>query len=156
MRANSSGQSHIIRKCARAYDQIAQFTDEQHEHIIDQSRFHEHIRIIQERILVLELREHEQSPEYQYDDERTVKLHKLLKAWSPKHRRISLVGILDNQGHVISAGTMSSCRDPTAVIQARVRKAREMEAQIGRGAGAAEGGGKVALDLGKAIVKWSL
>eukprot|EP00959_Pyramimonas_sp_CCMP1952_P249047 5206013-Pyramimonas_sp.AAC.1 len=42
-RASTNGQSHIIRKCARAYDQIAQFTDEQHEHIIDQARFHEHI-----------------------------------------------------------------------------------------------------------------
>eukprot|EP00421_Protoceratium_reticulatum_P009645 CAMPEP_0168373920 /NCGR_PEP_ID=MMETSP0228-20121227/9035_1 /TAXON_ID=133427 /ORGANISM="Protoceratium reticulatum, Strain CCCM 535 (=CCMP 1889)" /LENGTH=774 /DNA_ID=CAMNT_0008386853 /DNA_START=51 /DNA_END=2375 /DNA_ORIENTATION=- len=40
-----------------------------------------------------------------------------------------------DQKRVIGAGTMSSVRDPTAVIQARVRKAREMEAQIGRGGG---------------------
>lgn len=58
-----------------------------------------------------------------------------------------------DQRRVISAGTMSSCRDPTAVIQARVRKAREMEAQIGRGAGAAEGGGKAPSELARAIVK---
>lgn len=41
-----------------------------------------------------------------------------------------------DQRRVIGAGTMSSVRDPAAVIQARVRKAREMEAQIGRGASA--------------------
>eukprot|EP00959_Pyramimonas_sp_CCMP1952_P359704 7531713-Pyramimonas_sp.AAC.1 len=54
--------------------------------------------MIQERILVLELREHEQSPEFRCDDERTVKLHKPLKAWPPKHRRISLAGVLDVDG----------------------------------------------------------
>eukprot|EP00959_Pyramimonas_sp_CCMP1952_P183754 3842311-Pyramimonas_sp.AAC.1 len=80
MRASANGQSHIMRKCARACDQIAQFTDVQHGRIIDQARFHEHIRIMQERALVLEPREHEQSPEYQHDGERTVKQHKLLKA----------------------------------------------------------------------------
>eukprot|EP00959_Pyramimonas_sp_CCMP1952_P287296 6008538-Pyramimonas_sp.AAC.1 len=61
-------------------------------------------------MLVLELGEHEQSPEYQYDGERTVKLHKLLKAWSPRHRRISLVGILDNQGHAPTSLEDSAAR----------------------------------------------
>mmetsp|Transcript_19259 Transcript_19259/g.41488 ORF Transcript_19259/g.41488 Transcript_19259/m.41488 type:complete len:487 (-) Transcript_19259:17-1477(-) len=41
-----------------------------------------------------------------------------------------------DQKRVISAGTMSSVREPVAVIQARVRKAREVETQIGRGQGA--------------------
>merc|ERR1719487_2936347 len=41
---------------------------------------------------------------------------------------------------------MSSVRDPAAVIQARVRKAREVEAQIGRGQGA---GGTAALPDGR-------
>ncbi|CAK0840704.1 unnamed protein product [Prorocentrum cordatum] len=86
------------------------FTDVQHGRIIDQARFHEHIRIMQERALVLEPREHEQSPEYQHDGERTVKQHKLLKAWSPKHRRISLAGILGNQGHAPTSLEDSAAR----------------------------------------------
>eukprot|EP00959_Pyramimonas_sp_CCMP1952_P239009 4995044-Pyramimonas_sp.AAC.1 len=87
-----------IRKYVKACGTMAQFTDEQHGHIIDQARPHEHIRVIQERIPVLEVREHEQSPEYHTDDERTVKLHKLLRAWPPKHRRVSLACILDVDG----------------------------------------------------------
>lgn len=52
-----------------------------------------------------------------------------------------------DQRRVIGAGTMSSVRDPAAVIQARVRKAREMEAQIGRGAGFGTSSGMAGLGL---------
>lgn len=52
-----------------------------------------------------------------------------------------------DQRRVIAAGTMSSVKNPSAVIQARVRKAREMEAQIVRGgpisAGALEGESRI-------------
>lgn len=43
----------------------------------------------------------------------------LLRAMSPVDQR-----------RVISAGTMSGCRDPVAVIQTRVKKAREMELEL--------------------------
>eukprot|EP00959_Pyramimonas_sp_CCMP1952_P220461 4609187-Pyramimonas_sp.AAC.1 len=68
-RANSSGRGAVARKCAMACDAIAQYTDQQHEHIIDQERFQDHIRMIQGRQLVLELREREQSSGFRFDDE---------------------------------------------------------------------------------------
>lgn len=51
-----------------------------------------------------------------------------------------------DQKRVISAGTMSSVKNPAAVIQARVRKARELEIQLGRPAGAARGAPGAPLD----------
>jgi len=57
------------------------------------------------------------------------------KRWLPDDAEQVLRGMSAiDQRRVISAGTMSSVRDPSAIIQARVRKAREMEAQVGRGA----------------------
>ena len=69
-----------MRKCGRACDQLTQFTNEQHERIMEQEGVREYIRIFQERIRILELRDHEQPPEYLFDDERTVELLKLIKA----------------------------------------------------------------------------
>eukprot|EP00913_Durusdinium_trenchii_P003387 g3135.t1 len=40
-----------------------------------------------------------------------------------------------DQRRVISAGTMSSVQNPIAVIQARVRKAKELEAAVSRSGG---------------------
>mmetsp|Transcript_35221 Transcript_35221/g.76934 ORF Transcript_35221/g.76934 Transcript_35221/m.76934 type:complete len:512 (+) Transcript_35221:81-1616(+) len=63
------------------------------------------------------------------------------KRWLPDEAEAILRAMSPiDQRRVIGAGTMSSVRDPAAVIQARVRKAREMEASIGRGPGAGAGG----------------
>eukprot|EP00959_Pyramimonas_sp_CCMP1952_P446186 9341533-Pyramimonas_sp.AAC.1 len=64
-----TGRDAFTRESVRACDAIAQFTDEQHVRIMDRGEFHDHIHIVHERALALELREHEQSPEYQFDDD---------------------------------------------------------------------------------------
>jgi len=61
------------------------------------------------------------------------------KRWLPDDAEQILRGMSAiDQRRVISAGTMSSVRDPGAVIQARVRKAKDMEVQINRGQGAGD------------------
>eukprot|EP00930_Biecheleria_cincta_P054256 TRINITY_DN4024_c0_g4_i1.p1 TRINITY_DN4024_c0_g4~~TRINITY_DN4024_c0_g4_i1.p1 ORF type:complete len:369 (+),score=81.76 TRINITY_DN4024_c0_g4_i1:61-1167(+) len=58
------------------------------------------------------------------------------KRWLPEDAKQVLRDMTAvDQRRVISAGTMSSVRDPSAVIQARVRKAKELEVSLSRNGG---------------------
>lgn len=63
------------------------------------------------------------------------------KRWLPDdvEQTLRAMSAVD-QRRVIMAGTMSSVRDPAAVVQARVRKARELEGSIARGGPIPAGG----------------